>query len=78
MLDLNDTKSGSRNQPKETFSLYDCRFMSKLRRAAFLLYQSEPFSMAIQKLEVRTCTVGTKEFNILNDKQVTFSSIPKR
>ena len=53
VLDLAETKSKDHAGLKDAnSSLYESRFMSKIQQAAFLLFQSKPFSVAIQKLEV--------------------------
>ena len=40
---------------KPTNSLYTFRVMTRLRKAAFLLYQSQPFSLVASRLEVCLC-----------------------
>ncbi len=51
VLDMGDTKADKQLQSKNS-SFYDYRFVNKLRQAAFLLYQSQPFSLVIKRLEV--------------------------
>ena len=52
MLDLSKINSEVHNKVPKMSSFYDRCFVSRLRRAACLLYRSEPFTIAYGKLEV--------------------------
>lgn len=50
-IDLNsDTTTDFRT--KSDYSLYTYRMIVRLRKAAFLLYQSHPFTLVVSRLEV--------------------------